>query len=201
MKKTYLISILTLVIIFLSVLYPNFALAQGKIELQNPLGVSSIQDLFTSLMSRLETIIGTLAVLFIIIGSIMYILSSGNEEMATKAKKTITAAIIGLAIAVGARTFLKEIWEILGVQGQGAAPGGLTLREIIVNILELLLSIVGVLAIIGMVIGGIMYLTSYGDTDRIETAKKIFTYSIIGITIALGSLIIVKQVSNLIAGS
>ncbi len=172
---------------------------EGVIDLQNPLAVNSVQDFFSSLMGRLETIIGTLAVLFIVIGSIMYILSSGNEEMATKAKKTITAAVIGLAIAVGARTFLKEIWVILQVEG--TAPEGLTLREIIINILELLLSVVGVLAIIGMVIGGIMYMTSYGDTDRIETAKKIFTYSIIGITVALGSLIIVKQVSNLIVGS
>jgi hypothetical protein len=49
-----------------------------------------------------------------------------------------------------------------------------------------------------LIVGGIMYLTSAGDDDRISTAKKIVTYSIIGIFISLASLVIVRQIANLL---
>ena len=55
------------------------------------------------------------------------------------------------------------------------------------------LSIVGVIGIIMLVVGGIMYLSSAGDEDRIDTGKKIVKYSLIGIFLSLASLVIVTQ--------
>ena len=43
-------------------------------------------------------------------------------------------------------------------------------------------------------------MTAYGDDTRIGTAKKMGTWAIIGIVIALGSLVLVQQVSKLITG-
>jgi len=45
-----------------------------------------------------------------------------------------------------------------------------------------------------------MYMTAYGDEKRIETAKKMGTYAIIGIIVALGSLVAVEQIKILITG-
>lgn len=171
----------------------------------NPIRFSSVSEVVGALLNNLKGIIATVAILFIVIGGVMYILSGGNEKMITTAKNTITSAIIGLAIALAAPTFLKEIKNILG-GGAGANPDemisqALTLNEIVMRILNLLLSLVGILAIIGLIIGGAFYLTAYGDDKRIESGKKIITSSIIGIVIVMAALVIVRQVASLLGTS
>jgi hypothetical protein len=49
-----------------------------------------------------------------------------------------------------------------------------------------------------LVIGGIMYLTAAGNEDTLDKGKKIVKYSLIGITIALASLVLVKAVAGLL---
>ena len=73
-----------------------------------------------------------------------------------------------------------------------------TLTQIALNFLNFLLSIVGALALIMLIVGGIMYMTSAGDDDRIKTGKKIVTFSILGIFISLAALVIVKQIAALL---
>ena len=132
----------------------------------------------------------------------MYMMAAGDETMITRAKKTWTGAAIGFAIALASPTFLKEIKKILGGGGTGGSveswvDSALTINEIAINVLELLLSVIGIVAIISLVIGGGTYLTAYGDEKRLDSAKKIVKFSIIGITVALASLIIVKQIARL----
>jgi hypothetical protein len=47
-----------------------------------------------------------------------------------------------------------------------------------------------------LVIGGLMYLTAGGDEGKAETGKKITTYAIIAIAIALSALVLVTQVAK-----
>ncbi|MCG2690195.1 pilin [Candidatus Parcubacteria bacterium] len=57
----------------------------------------------------------TLAVILIVIGGIMFMLSGGDPTKATKGQKMITYAIIGLAIALVARFIPPIIKFIMGV--------------------------------------------------------------------------------------
>lgn len=61
-----------------------------------------------------------------------------------------------------------------------------------------LISIVaGIAAVIGIIIGGFMFVTAGGDSGRIGTAKKTITYSVVGlIIIALARTIIVFVISR-----
>lgn len=52
-----------------------------------------------SLVNALLFILGALSVLAIIIGGILFVLSSGNAANVTKAKNTIVFAVIGLIVA------------------------------------------------------------------------------------------------------
>ncbi|MFA7209545.1 MAG: pilin [Parcubacteria group bacterium] len=171
----------------------------------NPIRFSTVSEVVGALLSNLKGIIATVAILFIVIGGAMYILSGGNEKTITTAKNTITSAMIGLAIALAAPTFLKEIQNILG-GGSGANPdelvnNALTLNQIAMRTLNLLLSITGILAIIGLVIGGSYYLTAYGDEKRAESGKNIITSAIIGIVIVMAALVIVRQIASLLGVS
>ncbi|MFZ2299664.1 MAG: hypothetical protein WAW00_00840 [Candidatus Moraniibacteriota bacterium] len=157
----------------------------------------TVEKVLDSILGTLRSIIVILALVFIVIGAVLYITSAGNEKQMELAKGAITASMIGLAIGIAAPTFLKEIGTVLGwgEVNTGAVSGATTLSQIARKVLDFLLSIVGVLAIIMLVVGGIMYLTAAGDEDRIDTGKKIVTYSIIGIAVALASLVIVSQLA------
>lgn len=68
--------------------------------------------------------------------------------------------------------------------------------RVLLNILNFLLSVVGIVAILAIAIAGMMYLVSGGDPARAQTAKKYAWASVIGLMIALGALIIVRQISR-----
>jgi len=164
----------------------------------NPLRFGTVDGVLTSLLGTLQAIIVILSIIFIIIGALMYITSAGDEGRMKTAKGAITAAMIGLALGLAAPSFLKEIGGVLGWQdvNSSAVAGAKTLTAIATNVLNFLLSIVGIIGIIMLVVGGMMYLTAAGDEGRIETGKKIVTYSIIGILVALASLVLVTQIAS-----
>lgn len=172
------------------------------IEFPNPLEYDSVEGFLGNVLSTIRSIIIVLSIIFIVLGGIFYITSAGNDKRMTAAKGAIFASMIGLAIGIAAPSFLKEIYNIMGGNSSEidtSSLTGLTLTEIALNFLNFLLSIIGALALIMLIIGGVMYLTSAGDEDRVKTGKKIVTYSIIGIAIALASLVIVKQVASLLS--
>lgn len=169
-------------------------------DFANPLKFKTVEEVTTALLDNLRGILATIAVVFIVIGGIMYMLSAGNEKMMERAKATWTAAVIGLAIALAAPSFLKEIMIILQADTSPVA-GALTIKDIALRVLNLLLSLIGIFGILGLVIGGGFYLTAYGDEDRIDKGKKIITASVIGIVVAFGALVIVRQVASLLGAA
>lgn len=167
------------------------------ITFANPLQYDTVEEVLNSLLGTLQGIIVILSLVFIVIGAVLYITSAGNDKQMTMAKGAITASMIGLAIGLAAPSFLKEIGTVLGwgAVDSSAVAGARTLSQIARSVLDFLLSIVGVLAIIMLVVGGIMYLTAAGNEDQIDSGKKIVKYSIIGIAVALAALVIVSQIA------
>lgn len=169
--------------------------------IDNPLAFDTVEGLLDSILSTLQAIIAVISLIFVVLGGILYITAAGDEGKVEKAKGSITAALVGLALAIGAPSFLKQIGEVLGWGDIDSGPvgGALTLAQIATNVLNFLLSTVGVLAIIMMVFGGLMYLLAAGDESRIETGKSIVKYSIIGVAVTLGALVLVNQVASFFA--
>ena len=165
----------------------------------NPIGETTIEGVLGRIMNYLKSIAGALAVLFIIVGGVMYMISGGNKEMAERAKKTVLYALVGLVIVLVAPTLYQEIKTLLGGGGMQSISA-LTLQQIVTNTLRLLLSIAGFLVIIIMIIGAIWMFSAGGDEDRYETGKKTVTHAIIGIIIIVAALIIVNQIKILLGG-
>lgn len=169
----------------------------------NPLTEATVDGVLTSFLNSMQAIVVTLAIVFIVIGAILYIFSSGDEGRIKMAKGAVTAAVVGLALAIAAPAFLKEIYNILAVTDQESidalnSVGGttaLTLAEIVMNVLNFLLSIAGTLAIVMLIVGGLMYLTSAGNEKQVDTGKSIFKSAVIGIAIVMAAMIIVSQVA------
>ncbi len=88
--------------------------------------VTSIGGLFSLIFNLLIGIVGGLAVIFLIIGGIRYILAGGDEKATKSAKDQITAALIGLVIALLAVALVLIVGNLLGKGGLNVVttPGG-----------------------------------------------------------------------------
>ncbi|HOW60597.1 MAG TPA: hypothetical protein P5548_01240 [Candidatus Moranbacteria bacterium] len=111
--------------------------------------------------------------------------------MLNKVKKIFYAIASLIAIAPSA---------VLAINVPDADLPDATLTDIITGFMNWLLAIVGILAVIGFVIAGIIYLTAAGDEDQIARGKKTMIYSLVGIIVALMGVIIIKAVQSMLGG-
>lgn len=175
---------------------PAAPITGGSTKFTNPLQFSTVDQFLSTIMGALQKIIVSLALVMIVFGAVLYVTSAGGKQIET-AKNAITAALVGLAIGIAAPSFLKEIAGILhwGTEDTRLA-NALSLSQISMNVLNFLLGILGILSLVMLVIGASMYLTSAGDQDRIDTGKNIFKYSLMGVIIAMSSMILVTQIAK-----
>ena len=65
-------------------------------------GVSNVENFIRSIITVFAGLAGLVATGFLVAGGFIYITSSGNPERLDRGKNTITYALIGLAITIGA---------------------------------------------------------------------------------------------------
>lgn len=76
-----------------------------------------------------------------------------------------------------------------------------SLGDFILAILAVITALVAVIALVALVWGALMYITSLGNDEKVEKAKKIIMYAIIGLVILGAAGILVNVVINLIMGN
>ena len=116
--------------------------------------------------------------------------------------KKIATALITLAAVVGVASFVPAftvtaapVDEIQrGVNASGGNDDGGNLGGRFEDIVNLMLYVLGAIAVIMIVIGGIRYATSGGDSSSIKGAKDTILYSVIGLIIAILAYAIVNFV-------
>ena len=64
------------------------------------------------------------------------------------------------------------------------------------NVVNIILTVLGIVSVIMIVVGGFQYVTSGGDTNKVTTAKNTILYSVIGVVVALLAAFIVQYVVN-----
>ncbi len=116
-------------------------------------------------------------------------------------KKLLKQIVLVFALMVGAITLVSAI------SVAGAAPlinpgdnlvaeptGGATFRELVVRMVNYFLGFLGLLAVIMVIYGGVTYVTSSGQDEKVQNAKKIIMYAVIGLIIILLSFAIVNMI-------
>ena len=83
----------------------------------------------------------------------------------------------------------------------GTGLSNKTVVQILTQLLNWLLEIVGIIAILGFVVSGIMYLVSAGNEEMVTKAKKYMMYCLIGIIVALASFVVVKTIDSILNAS
>lgn len=67
---------------------------------------------------------------------------------------------------------------------------------VIVTVLDSIIGILGLVAVIFVVVGGVKYMTSAGDPGKVESAKKTIIYALIGLIVCALAFAIVNFVAN-----
>jgi hypothetical protein len=76
--------------------------ATMAVELKNPLEVNSITDLLEALLGIVIVLATPVVVFFIIYSGFLYVTARGNAEQVKQANRSLTYAIIGGVIVIGA---------------------------------------------------------------------------------------------------
>ena len=66
--------------------------------------------------------------------------------------------------------------------------------DLLKNALNLTYFLAGVIAVIVIIVAGLMYATSSGDSGRVAKAKNLLTYAIVGLVVVMSAFVITNFV-------
>ena len=111
--------------------------------------------------------------------------------------------VVGAAIGLNSATAGAQVDEInKGIDAIGGSSSTATLQvnDIVLAVVNWLLFAVGVISVVMLIVGGIKYATSAGDSNKVTSAKNTIMYAIIGLAVAVLAFAIVGFVMNTLNG-
>lgn len=156
---------------------------------------------------------------YVIYGGYLYIFNSSEPSKVTQGKKTLAQAFIGFGIVMGASIIVntvrialnmgsKNLQDCLNSKSGTGSENYVTVfssdcaqqitevQDMVTNAIQWTIAIAGVVALIFVVYGAIMYITSAGDVGKVQKAKNMLLYSCIGLAIVALAEIITGAVSS-----
>jgi hypothetical protein len=110
---------------------------------------------------------------------------------------------VGVAVGVGsAGSGAGNVWGMYGgwaLSNPYGLPQG-SILGIFSNLLFWLLTLFGILGVVGFVISGIIYLVSAGDEGAVTRAKSAMVWSIVGIVVGLSGFLMMQAIAMLLSG-
>ena len=74
-----------------------------------PNGTTTVGGGLTEIINLMITLVGSLAVIFVIYGGLLMVLSAGNPARIKSARETIIYAMIGLVVSIGAYAIVNFV--------------------------------------------------------------------------------------------
>jgi len=150
-----------------------------------------IVKIITNITQILLSLIGYLAVGFVLYGSFILLTSSGRSEAVAKGRQTIVRALIGMVIGIGGSAIVGTIYKTIFPSGYVTNPDANT---VLGNIFDLVLQLAAVTTIIIIVVSGFKIVTGGDNPEKIQSARKAIIYALIGLILVVSSYSIVKFV-------
>ena len=103
----------------------------------------------------------------------------------------ITAGLIALPLATTPVSAVDVFSGGCGATGGSGAlcgaatSGNETFQKLMQKVINTILLVLGIIAVIMIVVGGIRYVTSNGDSSQISSAKDTILYAVIGLIVAI----------------
>ncbi len=118
----------------------------------------------------------------------------------TAALGLVSAPLVPATVMAAGNDPVEQIH--VGVEGVGGGEADTKdLQDRIKTIVNILLFVLGAIAVIMIIVGGIRYTTSNGEAGNIKSAKDTVLYAVIGLAIAILAYAIVNFVLGAFKGS
>lgn len=163
-----------------------------------------IWQIVANIATDITVVAAYLVLGYVIYGGYQYIFAAGDPGKLASGKKTLAHAFIGLAIVMSAYLIMSTIRFVLLGSG-GVLICNPTTEQycvnpntLITNAIQWFIGMAGVVALIFVVYGGIAYTTSAGDPTKLQRAKQMILYALIGLAIVGLAELITAFVSNMI---
>lgn len=111
----------------------------------------------------------------------------------------IVTLSVGASFVPAATTGAVTVDPCAGTANSNSAlceNSNVTFRSVVKTIIDTLLMLVGAIAVIMIVVSGLRYITSGGNSNSVAAAKNTLLYSVVGLVVAILSYAIVQWVYN-----
>lgn len=165
---------------------------------------SGVWQIAANVASDITVIAAYLVLGYVIYGGYLYTFSGGDPGKVATGKKSLYQSFLGLAIVLLAYVIMNSIRiALLGAGGTfNCRPSDGTncvdATGVISGAIQWVIAIAGIVSAIFVVYGGISYTTSAGDPSKLQKAKNMITYALIGLAIVALSEIITAFITNMI---
>ncbi len=159
---------------------------------------SNVVKIASNILVDISILSAYLVLGFVIYGGYLYMFSSGDPTKAANSRKVLTRAFIGLAIVLLANVILNAIRIALIGNQSFADIQNVDANELFTNAINFAIAVAGVVCLIFIIIGAVGYITSSGDSSKLQKAKNTLTYALIGLIVVGLAAVITAFVSNLI---
>jgi len=161
--------------------------------IQSPDNVGGLSNfiwrIVLNIIELVLVVVAYIAFFYILYGGFLFITGGGNASQIEKARKSIFGAVIGLIISFGAIAITNLVFNVLI---GGGTPNEFGVRQIsaedlLQNGLNLTYYIVGILAVVVIVLAGLSYVTSAGDSGKVTRAKNMILYAVVGLVVVIAA--------------
>ncbi len=179
-----------------------FNLTPGKSFLQDPNQILRTAVLFDQrtqiIITFLKYFIGAVAVFMIIRNGMRMITMGEAEDKIALDKKNLAYSVVGLVLIIMADTAINNVFykvDLTRYPGTGGVEP--TIDPIqgvseVVGFTNIIVSIIGPVAIFALLAGGLMYISAGGEEEKMSKAKRLIVTALVGLIIIYGAFAIVS---------
>ncbi len=143
-------------------------------------------------VSFIKALIGSIAILMIMISGIKTIAAVGEEEKIAEQRKSILWIIVGIVIIVINQVIVENLYIQPVGQEEIKLKNVENIIALIGKILQFALGFVGLIAFAALIYGAASMITNYGNDESVEKGKKIIKNAIVGIIVIISAFAIVS---------
>lgn len=141
----------------------------------------------------IEAMIGSIALVFLIIAGIKLVSNAGNEEAIDKAKNQIKYAIAGIILVLVSESLVREVFFV----DNGSQFDVSAANRLILTFTNFTSGFIAIAALVSLLYAGFMYIFQPANEENASRTKNAIIGAVVGIIIAAGAFGVVNAVIDL----
>lgn len=152
------------------------------------------------IITFIKYIVGSIAVITIVRNAYRIIAVGSSEDSLASDKKNLVYSAIGLVLILVADNVINNVLfkvDLSRYPGTGGVQPAISAQAGVaelVGITNFTVSVVGPIAVLALLAGGVLYITAAGKEDQIERAKRIIMATLGGIILIYGAFAIISTI-------